>query len=161
LKTKYSPEFREQAVQKTLNRGSQTIEEIADKLSVNSYTLKHWLREYHPKPMPHKPDAKSPADWTNEEKLHALMASYGLKDEALASFCRQQGLFIHHLSRWKTDFTDKQSSPPNQPKSDKALRDEIIQLNKELSRKDKALAEAAALLILQKKFQAFWAEKES
>lgn len=160
MKTKYSPEFREQAVQKTLNRGDQTIEEIADKLSVNCYTLKNWLKEYRPKPMPPKLNAKCPADWTSEEKLHALMASYGLKDEELNSFCRQQGLFTHHLSSWKNDFTHKHL-PPNPPKSDKVLRDEINQLNKELSRKDKALAEAAALLILQKKFQAFWAEKES
>ena len=97
MKTKYSQEFREQAIQKTLNRGDQTIEEIADKLSVNSYTLKNWLRDYRPKHMPHKPTTKSPADWTKEEKLHALMASYGLQDEELNSFCRQQGLFPHHL----------------------------------------------------------------
>jgi len=160
LKTKYSQEFREQAIQKTLNRGDQTIEEIADKLSVNCYTLKNWLRDYRPKPMQNKSNAKCPADWSNEEKLHALMASYGLKDEALNSFCRQQGIFTHHLSSWKNEFSNK-PLPPNQPKSDKALRDEITQLNKEISRKDKALAEAAALLILQKKFQAFWAEKES
>ena len=32
---------------------------------------------------------------------------------------------------------------------------------KEIQRKDKALAEAAALLVLQKKFQALWEDAES
>jgi transposase-like protein len=38
MKIKYSPEFREQAVKKTLERGDQTIEQIADELSINVYT---------------------------------------------------------------------------------------------------------------------------
>ncbi|MFA5925140.1 MAG: transposase [Methylococcaceae bacterium] len=161
MKVKYSQEFREQAVQKTLNRGDRTIKEIVDELTINCYTLKHWLNHYRPEQMPTNPTAKRPPDWTNEEKLHALMASYGLKDEDLNAFYRHQGLFAHHLNSWKNDFINKHS-PPNKPKFDKALRDEIHQLNQELSRKEKALAEAAALLImLQKKFQAFWAEKAS
>lgn len=160
MKVKYSQEFREQAIQKTLNRGDRTIQEIADELNLNCYTLKHWLTHYRPEHMPTTHTAKRPTDWTNEEKLQALMASYGLTDEALNAFCRQQGLFEHHLSTWKNDFINKHS-PPNPLKSDKTLRDEIHQLNQELSRKEKALAEAAALLILQKKFQAFWAEKAS
>jgi transposase-like protein len=158
MQVKYSQEFREQAVQKTLNRGNRTIQEIADELTINCYTLKHWLTHYRPEQMPTNPISKRPTDWTNEEKLHALMASYGLKNEELNAFYRQQGLFEHHLNSWKNDFINKHS-PSSQPKSDKALRDEIQQLNQELSRKEKALAEAAALLILQKKSQAFWAEK--
>jgi len=94
--------------------------------------------------------AKRPTDWTNAERLQALMASNGLEGEALKAFCRQQGLFSHHPDSWKIDFINLKLWS-NKPNTDKALHDEIQQLKKELARKEKALAEAAALLILQKK----------
>ena len=158
MKTKYSQEFKEQALQKLLQRGDKTIECVATELNINVFTLKHWLRKYRPEPMSLPKTAKRPLDWTPEERLLALMASHGLEEEALSAFCRKQGLFTHHLEAWKRDFI----SPPKDPAlSVKSLREENKQLKKDLSRKEKALAEAAALLVLQKKFQAFWEEKAS
>lgn len=160
MKTKYSQEFKEQAVQKTLQRGDKTIKKIAEELSISIHTLKTWLTDYQPKHMTTENSAKRPVDWTNAERLQALMASYGLKDESLNAFCRQQGLFAHHLDSWKNEFIN---AKPSLVKSngDKVLRDEISCLNKELVRKEKALAEAAALLILQKKLHVFLEEKAS
>ena len=45
MKTKYSQEFRDQAVQKLLQRGDKTIGCIAVELNINIFTLKHWLDE--------------------------------------------------------------------------------------------------------------------
>jgi hypothetical protein len=89
------------------------------------------------------------------------MQSSSLNGEPLNSFCREQGIFTHHLDAWKTDFIKESSQAETSIKStsEKTLREENAQLKKELNRKEKALAEAAALLILQKKFQAFWEEK--
>ena len=88
------------------------------------------------------------------------MASHGLEDEAVNAFCRAQGIFSHHLEAWRQDFINS-THKSAQESSDKSLRDENKQLKKDLQRKEKALAEAAALLVLQKKFQAFWEEKAS
>ena len=89
------------------------------------------------------------------------MQSAALEGEALNSFCRAQGIFPHHLETWKAEFIKEAQQAETSTKSsaDKSLRDENAQLKKELHRKEKALAEAAALLVLQKKFQAFWEEK--
>jgi transposase-like protein len=156
MKLKYSQEFREQALQKLLQRGDKTIECMANELNINVFTLKHWLRKYRPESMSTPNTAKRPLDWTQEERLLALMASYGLDDEALSAFCRRQGLFPHHLESWKQTFINASKDPAL---SDKSLREENKQLKKDLHRKEKALAEAAALLVPQKKFQAFWEEK--
>ena len=78
------------------------------------------------------------------------MESSTLEGEALNAFCRQKGIFTHHLETWRKAFLSFQQSM-TQKASDKVLRDEVKQLKKELNRKEKALAEAAALLILQKK----------
>lgn len=98
-----------------------------------------------------------------EEQLQALHETYGLTDEALNAWCRERGLFTHHLARWKAAFCSVQTNAKVAPPSKRELRDlkdENPQLKRELNRKEKALAEAAALLILQKKFQALWEDEE-
>jgi len=160
MKSKYSQAFREQAIQKLLQRGDKTISCIAEELNINVFTLKHWLRQYSPQTMSTNKTTKRPVDWTPEERFQALMASRGLEDEGLNAFCRAQGLFPHHLEVWHQEFITS-THKSAQASSDKSLRDENKQLKKDLQRKEKALAEAAALLVLQKKFQAFWEEKAS
>lgn len=156
MKPKYSPAFKEQALQKVLQRGDKTIQCIADELNINLFTLKTWLKHDRPEIMTAQKKAKRPADWTPEERLQALMTSHGLDGEALSAFCRNQGLFSHHLASWRQGFIN---TATGLAPSDKSLREENKQLKKDLHRKEKALAEAAALLVLQKKFQAFWEEK--
>lgn len=155
----YTPEFKEQAILKVLQRGERTIQSIADELNINLFTLKEWLRKSRPTMT--NTTIKRPDDWTRAQRFHALMQSSFLNGEPLNSFCREQGIFTHHLEAWKTDFIKESSQAETSRKStaEKTLREENAQLKKELNRKEKALAEAAALLILQKKFQAFWEEK--
>jgi transposase-like protein len=64
MKTRYSQEFREQAIQKLLQRGDKTIECIASELNINVFTLKHWLGKYRPETMTTQQTAKRPIDWS-------------------------------------------------------------------------------------------------
>jgi hypothetical protein len=75
--------------------------------------------------------------------------------EALNAWCRERGLFAHHLTAWKAAFCSEEKAVPV-TRELRGLKDENEQLKRELLRKDKALAEAAALLVLQKKFRALW-----
>ena len=81
-----------------------------------------------------------------------------MSGEALQAWCRERGLFAHHLSSWKTAFCT-----PSKAVGDtgqwRGLKDENEQLRRELVRKEKALSEAAALLMLQKKFRALWEDE--
>ena len=160
MKLSYTEAFKEQAMEKVLQRGHKTIQTIADELNVNHYTLKSWLRTYRRESMSKTPASKRPKDWSTEERFQLLMESSTLEDEALNAFCRQNGIFTHHLESWKKGFLFSQQSVTKKA-SDKVLRNEVKLLEKELNRKEKALAEAAALLVLQKKFNAFWEEKVS
>jgi transposase-like protein len=101
---------------------------------------------------------KRPQDWSAAEQLIALHESHGLSGESLHAWCREKGLFAHHLTSWRTAFcTDGKLSPVTREL--RTLKDENDQLKRELVRKEKALAEAAALLILQKKFRALWEDE--
>ena len=89
------------------------------------------------------------------------MESYGLDKEGLNRFCREKGVFVHHLEQWREAFEQGKSDAFGTEKSEiRALKESKKALERELKRKEKALAEAAALLVLQKKYQALWEEKD-
>ncbi len=105
---------------------------------------------------------KPARDWNKEEKWQTLIDSDGLNEEDKGRYLREKGLFQHHLNQWKQQFMNKESSD-----SEKELRAKNRELTaknkgleKELRRKEKALAEAAALLILKKKAQALFGSDE-
>jgi transposase-like protein len=154
-KTTYSAEFKEQALVKVYNRGDRTIQDIADELNINLFTLKNGMKTTTPNTEKRTPDkAKRPQDWRPEDRLVALHECYGLSDEALNAWCRARGLFAHQLTQWKTDFCISGSSSREEAQALRSLKTENQRLERELTRKEKALAEAAVLLVLQKKFQA-------
>jgi hypothetical protein len=157
----YSVEFKEQALSKVLSRGNRTVQSIADELNMNVFTLKNWMKKVMPEDRKLSLVAeKRPQDWSREEQLIALHESHGLQGEALNAWCREKGLFAHHLESWKASFCAGNKEDGHDAREWRSLKDENQQLKRELSRKEKALAEAAALLVLQKKFQALWEEEE-
>lgn len=79
----------------------------------------------------------------------------------LSAWCREKGLFEHQLQSWRDAFCTASAGETRESKS--ALRELQVKhegLQRELRRKEKALAEAAALLVLQKKFNALWEGEE-
>ena len=74
-----------------------------------------------------------------------------------SAWCREQGLYVHELDAWREAFEGMDDGGPHASRSDMAReRKRVSRLQKELERKEKALAEAAALLVLSKKAQAIW-----
>jgi transposase-like protein len=161
--SRHSAEFKEQALAKARARGARTIESVADELNLSVFTLKNWLKT-SPTGLAAPVDVALPSEgaasaWSAAQRLEALMQSHALEGEALHAWCREHGVFAHQLTQWCQDFC----SPPRQAKDERTQLRELQghneQLQRELRRKDKALAEAAALLVLQKKFQALWEDE--
>ena len=75
------------------------------------------------------------------------------------TWCRERGLFAHHLTSGQIAFCAGGQETASGTREVRTLKDENVKLKRELVRKDKALAEAAALLILQKKFRALWEDE--
>lgn len=160
MKSTYTEAFVEQALVKLFSRGERSIQSVADELNVSYHTLKNWMKRKtkgNSSGLVNK--EKRPQDWRAEEQLVALHESHGLSGEALHAWCRERGLFAHHLTGWKDAFCadGKEAAPVVRELG--LLKGEVQQLKRELVRKEKALAEAAALLILQKKFRALWEDE--
>ncbi len=159
--TAHSPEFKEQALLKARQRGDKTIRSIAQELNLPFGTLKGWLKSSNARAAPaaHAPPGLpvggSAQSWSPAQRLQALNESHAFTGEALAAWCREHGLFEHQLGQWRAAFCAPSTTESNSHMTAlRALQREHALLQRQVLRKDKALAEAAALLVLQKKFQA-------
>jgi len=158
MPTSYSKQFREKVVKKALT-GHATKSQVADEMGIAFSTLKRWVGE--PQTSGDQNMAKQekrPQDWTREEKLNALLESAKLSEEELGAWCRKKGIHTYHLEKWRKEFTQEQ--PNGQSSAVKNLKKEVKDLKKELNRKDKALSETSALLVLKKKADAIWGDPE-
>ena len=102
-----------------------------------------------------QPPEKRATDYSAEQRLQAVLDTHAMTAEARSAWCREHGLFEHQLAQWKAQLLTP-AEPAGNAGEVRRLKDEVKQLERQLNRRDKALAEAAALLVLQKKYQALW-----
>ena len=102
--------------------------------------------------------------YSSEEKFAVVLETSALSEVELSEYCRAKGLYPEQVKAWKqaciagnTVSSNKRAKQTSEQKADKKR---IKALERELRRKDKALAESAALLVLGKKYDAYWKEKE-
>jgi transposase-like protein len=107
-------------------------------------------------------DPKRPNDWRAEDKLKVVIKASSLDDEHLGAFLRSKGLHQTHLEQWRSQILNGLQNGSSKKKSRRKNVDakRIQALEKELNRKDKALAETAALLVLKKKVHEIWGDED-
>jgi len=108
---------------------------------------------------------KRPEDWSAKERLEAVFEAEGLSELELGEFLRKKGLHSNHIVDWKREALSDaaEKNKRGRPKKDSELVEmaaKIKLLERDLHRKDRALAEQTALLILQKKAKAMWSKYE-
>ena len=110
----------------------------------------------HPTPPVRVP--RRPGEWKPEEKLQLLAQAEGLAGDALGEFLRREGVHEADLAEWRSAALVALGPRSKPPVSGDAKR--VRELERELLRKDKALAETAALLVLKKKVQDYWGDED-
>lgn len=130
--------------------------EVAREEGVSDVTLYNWRKQLleggKPVPGPNKTNNK----WTPEAKLAVIIETAILSEAELGQYCRAKGLYPEQIEQWKSDCLSGGLSSPQaaqEKANSKAYKQRIRSLENELNRKEKALAEAAALLILRKKLE--------
>lgn len=155
MRQKYSREFKEALVTQLLTRGDRTITSVCEEAGVSRRTATKWLQRCGTVTV--HPTQRGHMTWTAEAKLKALIETAGLAENELGLYLRREGLYSTQIMEWRADVIAHFATRPT-PKKD--ARDETIrQLEREILRKDKALAEASALLILQKKVELIWGNR--
>ena len=162
----HSVEFQEQALIKVRDRGTRSVQDVASDLNMNVGTLRKWTSKSNRKVAASGPRALLPDDlpaqsWGTAQRFQALLETHAMPAMQLHAWCREKGLFEHQLKAWRDAFCSAPASDSRETKA--ALRELQVKhevLQRDLRRKEKALAEAAALAGAAKKFQALWEGEE-
>ena len=152
---RYEKAFKEKAVKLVLaSKGVKSIKDIAIELNISKDTLYTWVKKA-------KEISGTDSKLKLSDKLQMLYETYSISEEEVNAYCRVKGIFKHQLQEWEREFLNSKSKDNTSTKE--ALQEERSRshaLAKELRRKEKALAETATLLVLQKKFQALLEDEE-
>lgn len=154
---KYSKEFKQSTIQKILMPGGPTIMEMAVKTGAHPTSIRDWMITYGKSPA-----MKKTTDWTPEKKLQAIAYTLNMNEKELGEFLRKNGLHSSDIEQWKQDIYSSLKAP-GRPRIDPELvqlRSKEKELSKDLRRKDRALAEMSARVILLKKSHAIFGEPE-
>ena len=160
--SRYSPEFKEQIIRKLMPPHNRTVASVSRETGVSSASLYNWKKQFRAQGhvVPKKPTIAD--HWDGKTKLAAVIQTAALNEAERSEYCRKHGLYPEQLEAWKAAF--EASDPADNVLVSKAElsaeRKKNRKLEKELRRKEKALAEAAALLTLSKKAQAIWGTDE-
>lgn len=155
--TRYSGELKEQIAKKMMPPNSRTVASIHRETGISEPTLYAWKKQFQAQGfvVPNKPSKAE--QWDAKAKLAAVIHTASMNETERASYCREHGLYVEQLEAWKQAFETMDPADGPASKADLAAsRRKNRQLEKELRRKEKALAETAALLTLSKKANAIW-----
>jgi hypothetical protein len=141
---------------------------LSAEVGISQGTLSRWLKHAAtiPSRMGSVDDDDSKAhDWSPEEKVAFVLEAAAVPSAELGAFLRRKGVLEAQLDEWRKQVTEgavASMRPPSRSDREAAAADskKIRQLEREIQRKDKALAETAALLVLKKKAQAIWGDED-
>jgi transposase len=135
--------------------GGMSANSLAAKTGLNQSTLSRWLIDARTDGgIMDKPAKK----WTPAEKLRVVVEASKLSDDELGEFLRREGVHEARLKEWREAAEASLVDTPRSKKKTSAEAKRIQELEREVRRKDKALAEASALLILKKKVDLIWGD---
>ena len=161
---KYSNERKQAVLAKLCPPHNRSIRELAAEEGISEATLYNWRKQARARGELY-PDAGADAEgWSARDKFSAVVETAAMNESERSEYCRKRGLYPEQLAAWRraceqaNDWADERSA--SQVKADHEQRRRMRELEHDLSRKEKALAETAALLTLSKKARAIWGEGE-
>ena len=144
----------------------QDVPQISKELGIHRSTLYQWRSNWRLQGEVVPASEKDPDSWSAADKFTVVVETAGFNATELSSYCRERGLFLEQVDRWRQTAQDANANAVLTMAEQRDLekrhqqdQKEIKALKQDLRRKEKALAEAAALLITAKKIQAFWGEE--
>ena len=135
---------------------SAALEVVSRELGIAVGTLERWREDAQSRP------ARGRA-WTAGARLEAVITTAAMNEAAKSAWCREHGVYPAELDKWRASCTTALADPQDAPASPQATRasaKRIKELERDLLRKDRALAETAALLVLSKKVSAIFNKGE-
>lgn len=161
---KYSEEFKYSIIMKMMPPQNQAVSAIARETGLSEATLHQWRRQARAKGMAVPGGEQEVERWSTQDKFLIVMETAQLSEVEMAEYCRSRGLYVEQVQAWRDACMQANGGVAQEAsRLQKDLREkdrEIKKLAQELRRKEAALAETAALLVLRKKANAIWGDGE-
>ncbi|KHS82397.1 MULTISPECIES: transposase [Pectobacterium] len=152
------PERKASILAKLLPPYNMTVAAVAQMEGISEATLYNWRNQAKSEGKPVPGAEKTTDQWSPEARFAVIVETATLSEAEVAEYCRKKGLYPEQLVQWKQGFM--QTENPGDKAALKQSQKENKQLKKELLRKEKALAEAAAILVLRKKLTDYYGETD-
>ena len=160
----YSKERKDAVIKRMMQPENAPVPMLVEETGISKVTLYDWRKHAIAKGLVVPEDTQNPENWSAEYKFAVVLETAAMNQAELSQYCRKKGLFAEQIADWKENCLQGNATAADQSKAvQKQIRlahKENKQLKRELRRKEKALAETAALLVLRKKMHAIWGEDE-
>lgn len=161
---RYSEAFKAKVVEKMMPPDARTVADVHRETGISEPTLYAWRRQFQNRGEAVPADPGNPESWSGRDKLAVVIETAALNEQALSEYCRRKGLYPEQIERWKDAAMAGSADPQRLTRDERTAwqqeKTRVRDLERELRRKEKALAEAAALLVLKKKARAIWGDDE-
>nr|WP_194727247.1 transposase [Noviherbaspirillum malthae] len=158
--THYTKEKKEHALTLMSAPQNKPVPEVSQLTGIPEATLYLWRKQARSAGRAVPGDGQNPEDWSAADKFAVVLETAPLGEAELAEYCRQKGLFVEQVRRWRSEAQMALGQVSNGKAERAQDKKRIRELEKDLRRKEKALAEAAALLVLSRKYEALRTDDE-
>jgi len=148
----FSQAYKEKMIERLTGKDAVSARQASQETGISQETLSRWLRDARSLPLM-APRKRRTKPWSVEEKAQVLTETAKLAGSELADYLERQGLLLGELEQWRLALDEE-------GRASIATTKRIRKLERELARKEKALAEAAALLVLKKKVEDLWEDED-
>jgi transposase len=157
---KYSEDFKKSIVKKILRPDGPGVTEVSEDSGISIQTLYSWLRKLR-EDVEMSLEGTNPEDRSILEKQELILDAASIPESELGAWLREKGIHEEQLKLWKTEVREAlRYNKKEERKEISASKKKIKELEKEIQKKDKALAEMTTLMALKKKLEGIWFEKE-
>jgi len=148
----YSIAFKQKMINRLTGRDAVSTHQLAKDTSIRQQNLSRWLREARNLPLM-EPNNQVVFTWSVEQKARLLADASKLTGEALTAHLECEGVAFSEFEQWRLALEEG-------GRSSTATTKRIRKLERELARKEKALAEVAALLVLKKTVESIYHDED-
>jgi transposase-like protein len=160
----YSKEYKDSILRRMLPPNSESIPKIAKEEGISEQTLRNWQERARKNGYAAPGAQAQPEDWSTRDKFLIVVETASMNESELAEYARKKGLYVEQIKGWQDACMNANGGIAKEAaRLNRELKESQKQrkkLERELQRKEKALAEAAALLVLRKKANAIWGDPE-
>lgn len=159
---KYTQEKKEHALALMSAPKNQPVAEVSRQTGVPAATLYLWRKQAKNAGRAVPGDGANPEQWSGADKLAVVLEAAPLGEAELSEYCRRRGLHVEQVVRWRDEAQVALGRLERAKPDGSRLHDKkrIRELERDLRRKEKALAETAALLVLSRKYEALSTDGE-